>query len=122
MSTNPQACENDVLQFTEKIDLHRAKYILSLNFKQFQSTFWKKNELKHDGDKWDLKIYHKTVKKYLRKMIENKGVLKQNYKYGKDITNGRIYVDGCGVQSLQHCLRNFLIETISDLFFTYDFN
>lgn len=112
MSINPQACENDVLQFTEKIDLHRAKYVLSLNFKQFQSTFWKKNELKHDGDNWDLKIYHKTVKKYLRKMIENKGVLKQNYKYGKDITNGRIYVDGCGVQSLQHCLRNFLIEPI----------
>ena len=112
MSINPQACENDVLQFTEKIDLHRAKYVLSLNFNEFQSIFWKKNELKFDNDKWDLKIYHKTVKKYLRKMIENKGVLKQNYKYGKDITNGRIYVDGCGVQSLQHCLRNFLIETI----------
>ena len=45
-------------------------------------------------------------------MISNKGSLTQKYKYGRHSERGRIYVIGFGVQSLQHRLRNFLIEPI----------
>lgn len=112
MSTNPQSSENDILEFNEKIDLLRAKFVLSLNFNDFKSTFWKKKEILECGHKWKLDIYHKAVCKYLKIMIFNKGVMQRKYKYGKQLTGGRMYVDGFGVQSLQHRLRNFLIEPI----------
>ena len=104
---NPQISESDILTFTEKIDLHRAKYILTLDFDEFKSIFWVNNEVSNDGSTWDLKIYHKTVLKYLEKMISNKGSLTQKYKYGRHSERGRIYVIGFGVQSLQHRLRRY---------------
>ena len=113
MTTNMQDSQSDILTFVEKVNVTRCRQILKLDKDEFTSQFWDKNEINQDGKKSDFKYYLIQVKKYCMLMIENEGVLKQKYKYGASSNNkGRIYVIGFGIQSLQHRLRNFLIEGI----------
>lgn len=113
--TNPQSPSSDILQFTEKVNVKRCEQILKLSQKDFQNTFWSKDEVDKDGEKesWTLRNYHKQVTHFCIDMIQNDGVKKMKYKYGASGKgSGRIYTVKFGIQNLQSRLRNFLIEGI----------
>ena len=104
----------DKLIFTDKVNVTKARYIYNLTFQEFKATFWNKEELNENSDKWDLKVYYNQVRKFCVDVIRNKvldenySLIKRKYKYADQSHSGRIYVIGFGIQSLQHNLRAFL--------------
>ena len=99
----------DILQFTEKINIGRCKYILSLHKETFKNIVWKKDSMDKDGNKCKFETYWRQVRKYCERAILENGVLKHEYKYATNTNGkGRIFVKGFGVQSLQKRLRGFL--------------
>ena len=105
---------NHKLTFKDKVNVKNAKYIFNLPFNEFRSSFWNKDELNNINEKWDLKVYYNQVREFCSCIIRNKvqdkdyALIKQKYKYASGSNNGRIYVNGFGVQSLQGNLRKFL--------------
>ena len=107
-----------MLLFRESISIQKAKYLYSLPNEIIKSEMYDSEELDENGKKWDADIYIKSIKKFLKRVIVEKGILKQKYKYSNRLKNkGRKYICGFGVQSLQHKLRGFLV---SDYYTDYD--
>jgi len=102
------------MEFLDKVNVKNAKYIYNLNFNEFRNSFWSKDELDGNNEKWDLKVYYNQVRSFCSEVIKNKvqdkdyAIIKQKYKYANGSTSGRIYVNKFGIQSLQHNLRAFL--------------
>lgn len=104
--------------FKESISIEKAKYLYSLPNDVIKSEMYDSEELDDTGKKWDADTYVKSIKKFLKRVIVEKGILKQKYKYSNRLKNkGRKYISGFGVQSLQHKLRGFLI---GDYYTDYD--
>jgi len=105
---------NHILEFTEKINVKRAKKILSMNEEDIIKEIYDENEVNQDGKKYTPKekeTYIKNVKDYCKLGIINNGIIKQQYKYSKSLSEqkqGRIYVHKFGIQSLQKKIRGYL--------------
>jgi hypothetical protein len=99
--------------FTDKINVKKAKYVYSLTLNEFRFVFWNNLEVDENGSKIPLKTFYKEVRKFcddvIRNKVENKdyALIKRKYRYSNN-KNGRIYVNGFGIQSLQGNLRKFL--------------
>lgn len=110
--------DNDTIIYkmyhTDKVNIKNCKYILSQTDDEFINQFWKDEELDQSGQEYDLYVYLSQIRTFCLKAIDNKvkdkdfALIKQRYNYAKGSTNGRIYVSGFGVQSLQHNIRKFL--------------
>jgi len=88
--------------FVEHVDPVKCTQVLQLPKHEIKQTFFVNN----NGMDWNQ--YWTRFSQYLRTAISKKGVMTRTYKYGKGSTNGRWYVEQCGVQSLQSKLRNFI--------------
>ena len=100
---------------TEFINVHNAKYLLSLPANTFKDTVWSGDYM--DGqDKLDKEVYCDMVKVFLKKSIHMEGKLTHNYKFSKRMkTFGRQWSEQFSVQSLKKNLRGFLTyDTDSD--------
>ena len=98
-----------IVNFTEKINEKKAYQLSCLSNKEIKDIFWDKDELnKKDGSKWDWSSYITNIKKYCKIVTSKKGVIDQSYRYGKLKYDGRLYVNGFGLQSCQNKIRNFL--------------
>ena len=106
--------DNMKLNFVDKVNVLKAKYIFNMDKTQFKNTFWDKHELKQCGDKWNIDVYINSVRTFLKKVIKNQkenedyALISQKYKFCEGMDKGRIYVHDFGVQSLQGKLRKFL--------------
>jgi hypothetical protein len=106
--------ENHNLKFTEKININKAKKILSMNDEEIIEKAFDHYEIDHSGKKKseeEKKVYIKNVKELCKLAVLNKGVVPQLYKYSKSLEEnkqGRIYVNKFGVQSLQKKIRGYL--------------
>ena len=95
--------------FSERVNVKKAIALMNLPSKEIKSLFWDKDEIdKMNGEKWSCSAYILNVKRYLKQAVASDGVIGRTYKFGKLEGNGRLYVENCGIQSLQHRLRNFL--------------
>ena len=114
INNNMNIMKKHNLEFTEKINVKRAKKILSMNDEDIIKQIYDENEVNQDGRKYNQKekeTYIKNVKDYCKLAIINKGVIPQQYKYSKSLSEkkqGRIYVRKFGIQSLQKKLRGYL--------------
>jgi len=99
--------------FIDIVNVTKAKYIYNLTFNDFKNSFWTNDELNQNCKSWDLKVYFKQVRKFCGEVIRNKvdekdyALIKQRYRYSTG-KNGRIYINGFGIQSLQNKIRKFL--------------
>jgi hypothetical protein len=99
--------------FYDKINVKKAKYVFNLLEDEFKCQFWNKLEHDQNGRGYQLKTFYKSVKGLCQEVIQNKvegkdyALIKRKYRFSNN-QNGRIYVNGFGVQSLQGNLRKFL--------------
>ena len=100
-------------EYYDKINVKKAKYVFNLSLEEFKYKFWSKLEIDQNGRGYELKTFFKGVKGMCQDVIRNKvegkeyALIKRKYRYSNN-KNGRIYVNGFGVQSLQTNLRRFL--------------
>jgi hypothetical protein len=101
------------MEFTDKVNVQKARYIYNQDLQSFKHTFWNKMEVDENGRGYDLKTFYKEVRKFCAEVIRNKvqdedyALIKRRYRYSNN-KNGRIYSKGFGIQSLQGNLRKFL--------------
>jgi 8-oxo-dGTP pyrophosphatase MutT (NUDIX family) len=101
------------LEFTDKVNVKKARYIYNQDMNTFKHTFWTKLEVDENGRGRDLKTFYKEVRKFCAEVIRNKvdgedfALIKRRYRFCNS-KNGRIYSKGFGIQSLQGNLRKFL--------------
>ncbi len=99
--------------FYDKINVKKAMYVFNLSMDEFKYKFWSKLETDQNGRGYELKTFFKGVKGLCQEAIQNRidnedyALIKRKYRYSNN-KNGRIYVNGFGVQSLQGNLRKFL--------------
>ena len=104
----------DKLNFTDKVNVKKAKFIFNLTLKEFKDLFWNKTEKTEDGKDFELKTFYGEVRKFCSEVIRNKvkdkdyALIKRKYRYSVNNTSGRIYCNGFGVQSLNKNIRKFL--------------
>ena len=100
----------NILNYEERADVEKCKYILTLSDDILISEMYNPTEINQDGFIQKKETYIRQLKKWCILMVKNKGKLSQKYKYSNRLkTQGRKYVRGFGVQSLQCKLRGFLI-------------
>ena len=115
-------------EFTEIVNINHCKYLLSLSLKEFIEAMYDKEELNHSYEPWEVKSYYNQVRKYCQSCIEQcpgemEGGIKQTYAYSKaQQTQGRIYVQGFGLQGLQNKLRKLLLDSVccNEIYYDYD--
>lgn len=101
------------MEFVDKVNVKKARYIYNQDIQQFKNTFWNKLEVKQNGQGYELKTFYKEVRKFCAEVIRNKvdnedfALIKRRYRFSNN-KNGRIYCMGFGIQSLQGNLRKFL--------------
>ena len=111
---NTNMMKKHKLYYTEKVNVNRAKKIISMNDEDIIKQIYDENEVNQDGKKYTPKekeTYIKNVKDYCKLAILNNGIIHQKYKYSKSLSEqkqGRIYVNKFGIQSLQKKLRGYL--------------
>jgi hypothetical protein len=99
--------------FTDIVNVTKAKYIYNLTLEEFKFKFWKDSEVDENGRSYKLKTFYNLVRKFCGEVIRNKiddkdyALINRKYRYSNG-KNGRIFVNGFGVQSLQGNLRKFL--------------
>ena len=100
-----------IMKFKEKVNKEACLYVASLSQSDFEQFFWDEDEIsKLKGEKkYSAQRYFKQAKQYCAAMINNGYEMEQTYKYGKDSGGeGRLYVDGFGLQCCQRALRGLL--------------
>ena len=101
--------DNPIIKFTEKINCSKALKVAKLSNSELKELFWEKDEInKADNDKWSWTSYLTSIRRFLKQAINKKGILEHTYKYGKTNYDGRLYVNGFGIQSLQNKIRNYI--------------
>jgi hypothetical protein len=93
-------------KFTEHANAEKALSILDMNKKEIKETFWDNGDFGGANANWS--SYFLNLKRYLKRVVRANGTVAQEYKFGKMEGGGRLYVDGGGVQTLQHQIRNYL--------------
>ena len=102
-----------ITQFDEKINIDKAKRILLLSNNQIKEKFWDGKEIcKNEDKKYKWKPYIADIKRYLKKIIKSNGIIIQKYKYGGKQIDGRLYVNGWGLQRCQKIFEIFYVMII----------
>jgi|DEB0MinimDraft_10_1074344.scaffolds.fasta_scaffold01880_1 energy-coupling factor transporter ATP-binding protein EcfA2 len=97
------------LRFTETVNVSKCIKVMHLSKADLKDTFWERDSFDHNFKKLDWTNYFLMFRKYLREAIESKtGRIVRDYKYAAGQTDGRIYVKGSGVQTMQRNLRNYI--------------
>lgn len=104
-------------KFTERINTSKALNILNMPRREVKETFWDSDETFQDGKQWQWSTYFNTLNKYLQSAVKGGGVLVREYRYAKNQSSGRMYVEHCGIQTLQNRIRNYVCGE-----FYYDFD
>ena len=94
----------------EKIDLERAKFLLSHERDDYTKLVWNDSKDSKGEKEMSKETYCTLSCNWLKQMIENNGEIDVKYKYSKKMkTDGRLYVDGkFGVPTCKKNLRGFL--------------
>lgn len=106
--------KSHTLEFTERANVLRAKRLLKMTNDEILDKVYDDSETDDNGrtySKEESYKYIKDLKTFCKRVILSKGTLKQKYKYSKALKNakqGRIYVEGFGIQYLQKRLRGYL--------------
>jgi len=95
-----------MMEFKERVDRTRAYNVLALNKSQFKEIFYESSSDNKGSNEWQ--TYFNQVRKYLTYVVAKDCMVTQKYKYADTNQNGRRYVKGLGVQSMQKTLRNYL--------------
>ncbi len=97
-------------KFSERINPNKALTLLNMTNTEIKNLFFDKNDIdKANGENLVWSKYFLSVKSYLKKALKTNGKhIVQTYKFGKLENNGRLYVEGYGIQNIQHKLRNFV--------------
>ena len=103
---------NMFLNFIEKYNLDKVKFLFNLSFKSFDEYFNIERDIENfqKYSSQDKKNYHNQIIRFLNELlvnIENNNICKVNKKY--KITSGRTYVRGFGIQKFQKEVRDFLL-------------
>jgi len=99
--------------FIDIVNVAKAKYIYNLTLEEFKCDFWRDIEVDENGRSYKLKTFYNLVRKFCGEVIRNKedgkdyALINRKYRYSNG-KNGRIFVNGFGIQSLQGNLRKFL--------------
>lgn len=109
------------MKFTERVNKKAVDYLLNFDDKEIIDIVYDDGEqFNENNDEFDKKTYGKRIVDYLQSMKDNNYQLQAKYKYSTSlnkIKQGRIFVKGFGVQSLQYRLRGFLLK---DIWYDYD--
>jgi P4 family phage/plasmid primase-like protien len=103
--------------------VERMKVLWSIDYSTFVETIWDKT-IHLNTDKWynNPKTYYERLKPWLKSFVFPNPQLTmektQTYKYARNKTGGRIYVEGFGFQSLHKKIRNFLFHGLD--YYDYD--
>lgn len=104
---------NMILNFTEKYNLDKVKFLFNLSLKTFDEYFNIERDIenlqKYSSE--DKKKYHNQIIKFLNELLVNttdNNICKVDKKY--KITSGRCYVRGFGIQKFQKEVRDFLFH------------
>ncbi len=101
--------DNPIVKFTEKINCSKALKVAKLSNSELKDLFWDKDEInKADNEKWSWTTYLTSIRRFLKLIVSKNGKIENTYKYGKSNYDGRLYVNGFGVQSLQNKIRNYI--------------
>ena len=101
--------DNPIVKFTEKINSSKALKVAKLSNLELKEIFWNKDEInKANNEKWSWTIYLTNIRRFLKLIVSKNGKIENTYKYGKLNYDGRLYVNGFGVQSLQNKIRNYI--------------
>lgn len=110
---------------SEKINVERAKFLLSLSDKERETLIWTDtNEEDNQGEKfYDKKTYLDLVVKYLKKQLANDCELEIEYDYSKNMrTNGRLFSQQFSLQSMKKNLRGFLVGSDDGTYYYKDYD
>jgi hypothetical protein len=108
----------------EKINEHRAKFILSLSPKEFITLVWSDEKDNNNGEDFmDKATYLKNVKWYLSKQLANECELLINYNYSKEMRkDGRLFAQEFSLQGMKKNLRSFLTSNDDGERYYYDYD
>ena len=113
-NNNKMAEPIDILKYNEKVNKDAVDYLCNFNETQLKELIYDDCETFNDnGDKFDVKVYIKSVMKFLKEVKENNYTVNRSYKYSQSLAKhkeGRLFVKGFGIQSLQYRLRGFLLN------------
>jgi len=99
------------MYYIESVPIERVQYILSLPDDVILCEMYDADELTNTGGKWNTTTYIRQIKDYCKRLKLGKGTVKQTYKFSNRLKDvGRQFVNGFGIQSLQHKLRGFFCE------------
>lgn len=110
---------------SEKINVERAKFLLSLTDKERETLIWTDtNEEDNQGEKfYDKKTYLDLLVKYLKKQLANDCELEIEYDYSKNMrTNGRLFSQEFSLQSMKKNLRGFLVGSDDGTYYYKDYD
>ena len=94
--------------YVERVNVERAKKLLTIPNDVFDKFIWE-DTIENGTKTIDRKTYIFIVKRLLKLVVKNNGIVKQNYEYSKNMKDdGRIFVQGFGVQTLKKKLRGYL--------------
>lgn len=101
--------------FTERTTVKKVKHLCSINDTQLQTQFWERDEFDKAGEKWDMVTHFKEMRYDLTEQLktarsqrlkDNDFIeTKKSYRRSKE---GRLFVNGFGLQSCQSKIRRFL--------------
>jgi hypothetical protein len=100
----------DRTQCKETLDLRACHYVSSLTFAEFKERYctgkWKDDATSAFTN--DVRMYQRRINGMCSRLVASQGVHHPTYKYGKDSTVGRLYVEDGGLQCLSKPLRHLL--------------
>ena len=80
--------------------------------REVKETFWDATESfqggKANGKEWKWSPYFNTINKYLQVGVKNGGIINREYRYAKNQSSGRLYVEKGGIQMLQNQIKNYV--------------
>lgn len=88
----------------ERVNSDTCDKLSMLTFKQFKRIFYE------DSDDKEVEVQYQIVKKYCNLQKKSQYVLKRDYKYVDGKTEGRLYVNDCGIQRIHHQIRGALMD------------
>ena len=104
-----------IFQYNEKINMKKVNGLLrNYSKKDLRDIFFDSKAHHKDGNKWKSNDYMNHVIKNLKSNIRNCNsdedscTIQKKYRYGRNRSGGRMYVEDYGLQRLQSQLKNYL--------------
>jgi len=98
--------------FVEHVNVKRCNAVFMLSKKEIKATFWDAQDEVFSEDTRCLlnnfNTYVDCLKGYMTKAVLNEGTIRQTYKFSEGKEGGRIFVNGIGLQNMQHKVRNYV--------------